>query len=422
MGGRVTAQQRGGLLVRACLPQAFQQAGHGERVVEGDVGGGALGQRGGLLPGARLPQAVQQLGHGGRVVEGDVGGGARRPARRPAPRRLPSAGCQQLGHGARVVEGGVGGGVTAQQRGGLLPAPAFRRLSSRSATPYGSSRETWAAARSASAAACLPGARLPQAVQQPGHGLRIGRGRRGRRASASAAACSPAPAFRRLSSSAATEAGLSREAWAAGSRRSSAAACSRRPPPAGCPAARPRRPGRRGRRGRRGHGAAARRPASRRPPSAGCPAAWPRRPGRRGRRGRRPSARSERPAEVVRRVAEVVNSAEVAAGGGVFVELGCITVQAAIVGGVAERGLVAGQGVICRCGPEVGRGDLVLRGASGHADRGSPRAGTAARPGWPGCWSAAHRCPGRRTRLCRVWPGGDGCGSAARGRLCGLTV
>jgi hypothetical protein len=39
------------------------------------VGGGALGQRGGLLLRARLPQAGQQLGHSVRVVEGGVGGG-----------------------------------------------------------------------------------------------------------------------------------------------------------------------------------------------------------------------------------------------------------------------------------------------------------------------------------------------------------
>ena len=46
-----------------------------ERVVEGDVRGGAVGQRGDLLLRARRPQAVQQPDHGARVVEGDVGGG-----------------------------------------------------------------------------------------------------------------------------------------------------------------------------------------------------------------------------------------------------------------------------------------------------------------------------------------------------------
>ena len=65
-------------------------------------------------------------------------------------------------------------------------------------------------------------------------------------------------------------------------------------------------------------------------------------------------------AEVVRRVAEVENSAEVAAGGGVLVELGGVTVQAASVGGITQRGLVAGEGVACRCGPEACRGELAL--------------------------------------------------------------
>jgi hypothetical protein len=50
VGGGVTGQQRGGLVVRARLPQAVEQAGHAVRVVEGGVGGGIPGQqRGGLL-------------------------------------------------------------------------------------------------------------------------------------------------------------------------------------------------------------------------------------------------------------------------------------------------------------------------------------------------------------------------------------
>ena len=81
MGGGITVQQRGGLLLRARLPQAVQQPGHAARVVEGGVGGGITGQqRGGLLLRARLPQAVQQLGHARRVVEGGVGGGPARGA------------------------------------------------------------------------------------------------------------------------------------------------------------------------------------------------------------------------------------------------------------------------------------------------------------------------------------------------------
>ena len=130
-------------------------------------------QRGGLLLRARHPQPVQQpatragrRGRRGRRITGQ-------PARRPAPARPPPAGS-----------------------------------SSSLATPCGSSRATWAAARSASAVACSrapasrslsssrprrPGrrggrgrritgqqrgglllrARLPQPVQQPGHGARV---------------------------------------------------------------------------------------------------------------------------------------------------------------------------------------------------------------------------------------------------------
>ena len=58
MGGGPVGQ-RGGLLVRPGLPQAVQQPGHTERVVEGGVGGGPVGQRGGLLVRPGLPQAIQ---------------------------------------------------------------------------------------------------------------------------------------------------------------------------------------------------------------------------------------------------------------------------------------------------------------------------------------------------------------------------
>ena len=63
--------------------------------------------------------------------------------------------------------------------------------------------------------------------------------------------------------------------------------------------------------------------------------------------------------EVERGVGEIGNSFWVATARGVLVELGSGPVQAAIVGGIAERGLVGGEGVICRCGPEAG-GDLAL--------------------------------------------------------------
>ena len=46
-------------------------------------------------------------------------------------------------------------------------------------------------------------------------------------------------------------------------------------------------------------------------------------------------------------------------------------------------------------------------GGAGRADRGNPRAGTAARPGcWPGRQPAAHRCPGA----------GSGCAGSGRAR------
>ena len=327
MGGGSRRGQRGDLLLRARRPQAVQQPGHGARVVEGDVGGGAVGQRGDLLLRAPLPQAVQQAGHGARVVEGDVGGGALGQRGDLLLRaRLPQA-VQQPGHGVRVVEGDVGGGALGQ-RGDLLLR-----------------------------------ARLPQAVQQPGHGARVVEGDVGGGITGSSAVtCSCAPASRRLSSSAATAPGSSRETWAAGSRcqqRGDLLLRARLPQAVQQP----------------GHGARV----------------------VEGDVGGGPAHGAGVSAEVVRRVAEVENSAEVAAGGGVLVELGGVTVQAASVGGITERGLVAGEGVIGRCGPEACRGELALPVRPGRADRGSPRAGTAARPRcWPGRRPAAHRCPGSR--------------------------
>ena len=41
--------QRGGLVLRARLPQVTQQPGHGARIIKGDVRDGAIGQRGGLF-------------------------------------------------------------------------------------------------------------------------------------------------------------------------------------------------------------------------------------------------------------------------------------------------------------------------------------------------------------------------------------
>ena len=65
-------------------------------------------------------------------------------------------------------------------------------------------------------------------------------------------------------------------------------------------------------------------------------------------------------AEVVRRVSEVENSVEVAAGSGVFVELGGVPVQAASMGGITEPGLVGGKGVACHRGPEGCLGELAF--------------------------------------------------------------
>ena len=117
MGGRVAGQQRGGLLVRARLPQAAQQPGHAARVVEGGVGGGVAGQqRGGLLVRARLPQAVQQNGHAVRVVEGGVGGGPVRGA------GVARAGSAEAGRGSAAARRSPGGGVLVQLGGGPVQA------------------------------------------------------------------------------------------------------------------------------------------------------------------------------------------------------------------------------------------------------------------------------------------------------------
>ncbi len=166
--------QRGDLLLRARLPQAAQQLGHGVRVVEGDVGGGAVGQRGDLLLRARLPQAVQQLGHAGRVVEGDVGGGTGRPARRPAPARPPPAGCPAAWPRR---PGRRGGRERRRARPARRPAPARPPPAGCPAAwprrPGRRGRRGRQDHGRSSAATCSCCARLPQAVQQPGHAARV---------------------------------------------------------------------------------------------------------------------------------------------------------------------------------------------------------------------------------------------------------
>jgi len=60
-------------LGRARPPAAGCPAGGPRRTgCRGGVGGGPAGQRGGLVVRARLPQAVQQAGHAPRIVEGHV--------------------------------------------------------------------------------------------------------------------------------------------------------------------------------------------------------------------------------------------------------------------------------------------------------------------------------------------------------------
>ena len=111
MGGGITGQQRGGLFLRARLPQAVQQPGHSVRVVEGNAGGGALGQRGDLLMRARPLRAAQQPGHGVRIVESDVGDG-------PAHRADVSAEVvRRVGEVRNRLEVAVGGGVFVELGG-----------------------------------------------------------------------------------------------------------------------------------------------------------------------------------------------------------------------------------------------------------------------------------------------------------------
>ena len=291
MGGG--GRQRGGLFarVRAHLPQAVQQAGHGARMVEAGVGGGIAGQqRGGLSVRADIPQAGQQAEPRRRGRRGDVGGGV-------AGQQPPGWSCARISRSSTsrpATAAGWSRGTWAAARAASAAAwscaPILHRLPTRQATASGLSRGTWVAGSRASSGGLLVRARLPQAAQQAEPrrtGRRGGRGRRGR-----------GPAARRPVRA--------------------------RPSSAGCPAGRPRRPGGRGGRGRRDRGPAAaawscapisrrllsrrataygssrvawaaagapaRRPVRARPPTAGCPAVGQRRPGGRGRRGRRPSA------------------------------------------------------------------------------------------------------------------------------------
>ena len=433
MGGGPAGQRRG-LLVRARVPQAVQQAGHAARAVEGGAGGPAGQQRGGLLVRARVPQAVQQVGHAERVVEGDVGGGPAGQQRGLLVRARRPQAVQQADHAVRVVkviEGGVGGGPAGQQRrpARARPPPAGRPAGG----PRRAGRRGWRGRRDRGPAARRPARARPPPTGAPADrprrpGRRGGRGRRpgwpaarrpararpppaGRPADwatspglsrvawaaarlASSAACSCAPAYRRLSSRLATLPGSSRGAWAA-ARLASAAACSCAPvrhrlssrratPPGvvegdvgGGPAgqrggllvrarvpqavqqADHARPGRRGWRGRRDRGPAARRPARARPPPAGRSSSRATSSG--SSRGTWAAAQCAGRGSAGRQAGgadEVEGGAGVTGCGGVLVQLGGVPVQAAVVGGVAERGLVAGRGVRGGRGPELRRGDL----------------------------------------------------------------
>ena len=92
-------------------------------------------------------------------------------------------------------------------------------------------------------------------------------------------------------------------------------------------------------------------------------------------------------------------------------ELGGVTVQAASVGGITERGLVAGEGVVCRCGPEAGRGELALAVLPAvlievirePVQRPARDAGLAAS-------QLLIAVPGAGAGWRGIWPGGDGCG------------
>ena len=72
-----------------------------------------------------------------------------------------------------------------------------------------------------------------------------------------------------------------------------------------------------------------------------------------------PAHRADVEWEGIWKIAEVEDSPEVAVGG-ILVKLRGVTVQAASVGRIPKRGLVAGEGVACRCGPEVRRGNLTF--------------------------------------------------------------
>ena len=92
-------------------------------------------------------------------------------------------------------------------------------------------------------------------------------------------------------------------------------------------------------------------------------------------------------------------------------ELGGVAVQAAVVGGITERGLVGGGGVSGRGGPEACRGDLAVAVAPAvlvevvrePVQRPARDAGLAAGP-------LVIAVAGSRARAGGIWPGGDGCG------------
>ena len=186
------------------------------------------------------------------------------------------------------------GGGPGGQRGGLLVArpQAARRLRSsdaRSITPRGSSRATWAAgSRASQRGGLLVRARPPQAVQQPGHGVRV------------------------------IEGGVG--GGIAGQQRGGLLVRARLPQAVQ----------------QAGHGV--------RVVEGGV--------------GGGPVRGAGVRAQAGRRTAEVEGGAGVTGCGGVLVQLGSVPVQAAGVGGVAERGLVAGRGVRGGRGPELRRGDL----------------------------------------------------------------
>ena len=267
----------------------------------------------------------------------------------------------------------MGGWVTGQQGGGLLVRARPRRRSSSMATSYGLSRGAWAATWPATAAACSLLPAQPQEVQQAAaHATRVaeddvGGGPAGQRGGLLGRARLPQEAQRPLHTVRVVKGDVGD--WVTGQQRGGLVVRAR-------------------------------------PPQEGQQAGYAERIVE-GRVGGGPVRRARVGAQAGRgdrRVAKVEGCVEVT-GCGVLVQLGSVPVQAAAVGGDAERGLLGGRGVGGGRGPEPRPGGSGWRGAPGHAGPGSPRAGTATLPqrttpaGWSAGLGAARRVGRGRMRV-----------------------